>query len=340
MKKFMTLLGAIALAMGMSVMMTAPASATENDTEVCVPSEAWTETVEHEAVGTPTIEVDNPDYIAPTYEPAWTEHVPAVYTPAVGTPTIEVEVTNPDYVPAVEPTEGTPAVGEPTIQVEVNNPDYVEAWTEYKDHAAVTHVEYKFVHKFDFFHLNPKWKLDPNWNAEGNPNSKGWILVGERTVVDSEAWTETIQHPAVGTPTIWVTIDNPDYVPAVPATPGSDAVGTPTIIVTQDNPDYVAPTYVAAYDIVHPAVYTPPVGDKTIVIDNPDYVPARVEVIEHEAVECPTLPVEGEKPAPVQEEKPEVLASTGADLGALYTGGIVFGLGLLLMAPKIARKFR
>jgi hypothetical protein len=67
-----------------------------------------------------------------------------------------------------------------------------------------------------------------------------------------------------------------EVTPAVPAhratVPGADAVGEPTIQVKVANPDYVAPTYTPGFWDHVKAVYTPPVGEKTI--PNPDYEPA------------------------------------------------------------------
>lgn len=60
--------------------------------------------------------------------------------------------------------------------------------------------------------------------------------------VPAAAWTEVIEHPGVGTPTIEA--PNPDYVAEVPAIP---AQGNPTISVEVTNPDYV-PAKDAVYE--------------------------------------------------------------------------------------------
>jgi hypothetical protein len=173
---------------------------------------------------------------------AWTEVVPAV-----GEPTLTID--NPDYVPAW--TETIPASGELTITVE--NPDYVPAWTESVEHAAVlgTTYEWKSWNWSTF-------KYDYRWS----PTSPGtwWTKTGcTDSYVVTPAWTEYIEHPAVGEPTI--VIDNPNYVP------GSM--------------------------VEHPAV-----GEPTITIDNPEYIPE--SVIEHPAVTCegptPTDPPTTEPP--------------------------------------------
>ncbi|QUE25364.1 membrane protein [Microbacterium phage Fizzles] len=116
--------------------------------------------------------------------------------------------------------------------------------------------------------------------------------------VPSGDTTTVVVHPAVGTPTL--TVPNPEYVPAVPGTPGVPAIGEPTIEVENpayipavptipaqpaigeptkviDNPDYIAPTYTPGFWQDVPAVGTP-----TIIVQqpNPDYVPAVAEIPE------------------------------------------------------------
>lgn len=59
---------------------------------------------------------------------------------------------------------------------------------------------------------------------------------GGEVCTPSAAWTEVVEIPAVGEPTL--TVENPDYVPAVPGVP---AQGEPTISVEVSNPDYRAP---------------------------------------------------------------------------------------------------
>jgi hypothetical protein len=116
-----------------------------------------------------------------------------------------------ECVPQEAWTETIPAVGTPTI--EIDNPDYVQAWTEAVDHPAVTHVEYKWKSwNWSTFDYDYQWATtDPGrwWEPV---YEHGWPLVQKsRVVVDTEAWTEYIEHPAVGTPKI--TVPNPDYVP-------------------------------------------------------------------------------------------------------------------------------
>lgn len=145
-----------------------PASATPIEEE-CVPSEAWIEDVPditHPAVGTPTIIVENPDYvpavdpIPATYGTEWkyTKHgghgflwldndtYKYAFPDGTGTNTkpkgknvVYYERTQHtrqvELTPAVP---GVPAQGEPTIEIE--NPDYVPEWIEITpdiEHPAV-----------------------------------------------------------------------------------------------------------------------------------------------------------------------------------------------------------
>ncbi len=200
-----------------------------------------------------------------------------------------------------------------------------------------SHIEFEFVHKNENHPNSPRWERE-GWNADDNDNSKGWYSTGQtRTVIDVEA------QPAIGEPTIWVTVDNPDYV---------------------------APTYTPAHEVVHPPVYTPPVGKPTIVIDNPEYVAAWTEVIEHEAVVCPPVeepteePTEPEEPTtPATPEEPaaeepateepvtaslamtstdDMLAQTGADptvtVWGLTAGALAVALGTLSVVFGLRRR--
>lgn len=158
-----------ALLIAGGIALAAPASATQTPPTECVPADAWTEVINHPAVGEPTIP-------------------------------------NPAYVPEVI---------------------YV---------PAVTHTEYKFVHKSDIFALNPKWSADPEWNAETNPESVGWVKTEDtRQVIDVP---EVPGSPAVGQPTI----DNPEYVPAYDETIEHPAV------VCEEDPEPVVNTCPAYVD--------------------------------------------------------------------------------------------
>ena len=282
-------------------------------TEACTPSDAWTETIEHEAVGEPTIVIENPDYVPATEGYYTTED-------------------NPDYVPATD--------GYYTTE---DNPDYVPATpdtTETVHHDAVTHLEWKYTkhggYGFIWVNNNTFKYIDQYGNGSNSKPNKGWYYERTqhtRTVVDCEAWDEVITipgTPAQGEPTIQVWHD------------GTPAQGEPTIQVWHDG--------------------TPAQGEPTIEVENPEYIPAWTETIEHEAVVCPVDPTEPEPPVVVDPEpvppvielpplpepttdgvitavddtdQPEVLATTGSDSnpwivivgfavgGALVIGGVL-----------------
>lgn len=365
-----TIPGTIAATLAVGGLLLVPTAASAADVDafgICTPSEASTETIVHPAIGEPTlivenpdyipavdtipaqpaigeptIEIANPDYVAPTYTPGWTEHVPAAYTPAVGTPTIEVERENPDYVPAVP--ERTEVIHHEAETKVVHH----EAVTKY--HEEVSHTEYQW--KWWGYAQHGKTTWTDGTYPDHKPNSAPgeWRKNGNtKKVVDQEAWTETIKEAWDETV---VVKDAWDETVTIPGTP---AVGEPTIWVTIDNPDYVAPTYVPAHDIEHAPVYTPAVGtpkitvenpdyvaateeipgtpavgEPTLVVDNPEYVAERSEVIEHEAVVCPTDKPEAPKPqargAAAAADDTETLAQTGGGSDALWA---IAGLGMI-----------
>lgn len=183
--------------------------------------------------------VDNPNYVAPTYEPGYFETVPAQYTPAVGDKTIEV--TNPDYVPAT-----------PETSTVVH-------------HEAVTMTYWKYVKNGGY---GEKW-LDYNAGGKVKIDGHWYQSTGKsKQVTVTEAWDETIVTPGTpeqGTPTI--IIDNPDYVPAV-YTPAHEvwvepvytpAVGEPTLEQWVDG--------------------TEASGEPTLEVENAEYVPAWTEQV-------------------------------------------------------------
>lgn len=357
----LTVAGAL-LGTGLVAAAVAPASATVSYTgEVCVPSDERTETIEHPAVGEPTLVVGNPDYV-----PA-KPSVPAV--PAVGEPTLTID--NPDYVPAVPGTPGVPAVGEPTVEVE--NPDYVPGTDEIPGVPAQGEPTINVP--------NPAY-------VPAVPAIPAKPAVGEPTIVipnpDYVAPTYTPGYnkeipasytPAVGAPTITVEQENPDYVPATeeqvvadgfikwnwtapqkdkksptspppgegwhevghtndskgntPDTiihqghghgsyfyfqsvtktiPGTPAQGEPTIWVTIPNPDHVPASYIPAHTVWVPPVYTPPVGKPTITVDNPDYEPGTPEIPGTPAVGEPTIEIENPDYVPAVPGTPAVPA--------------------------------
>jgi len=86
------------------------------------------------------------------------------------------------------PSEGSPEVP-PTFEEVVVS----EAWTETIEHPAVVAVERKWVRVSPF--VEYRWAVDDPGKAWAPyPSSRHqWT----REVVVSEAWTETIEHPAV-----------------------------------------------------------------------------------------------------------------------------------------------
>ena len=147
--------------------------------ETCVPSEAWTEVIEHPAVGEPTLTIDNPEYV-----PA----VPGV--PAQGEPTISVEVSNPDYKPAV------PAV----TKTEYLYKQLVTGKTKWMDSKTWNPgLGWYYAHETRVV------EVTPGQPAQGTPTI--WVEQPNPYYVPAVP-----EIPAVGEPTI--VIDNPDYVPA------------------------------------------------------------------------------------------------------------------------------
>lgn len=194
----------------------------------------------------------------------------------------------------------------------------------------------------------------------------------EEVCTPSQAYTETIKHPAVGDPTL--TVENPDYVPAQPGEtvslwwnfspnnsqgplegepafpedargtwqgphsdggPGQDLTGT----FQQGNGNG---SWFHRETTVVPEI--PAVGEPTITVDNPDYVPASTETIEHEAVICeedPPVVVEPPAKPPVigDPEVPETVAVEKTGLaetgGSDKTGLIVFGVGTLALGSLL-----
>lgn len=265
---------ALALAFGV-VALPAAANAVE-----CVPADAYTEHIEHPAVGEPTIEVPNPD-----------------------------------YVPAVE---------------EVTEVVHHEAEFAYHDavvveHPAVTETQWKYTRHggpgFLWLSNNAHKYVD----GSGNPaNWKDWLFfpVYERTshtqeVTISEAWTETISE--AWTETVSEAWDE-------------------TVVVTEAQPAQ---------------------GEPTIIIDNPDYVAAWIEDVQHEAVVCDTPPAETPEPPSLNEKpstptaaspdeaqpvNPDELAVTGAGgtpwgytLGALGISAAALG-AILVYGAQAARR--
>ena len=305
-KKTLAAVGTAALLTG--GLLAAPAFAED---EVCTPSEAWTETIEHPAI------------------------------PAVGKPVIK----NPDYVPASTVEHpAVPAVGEPTIP----NPEYTPEWVETvvvtpgsPEVPAVTHTEWEFKH---FVTGKTKWKSDPNWNAEWNWESIGWFKTGAtKEVVDVpavpavEEVTKQVTHPAVGEPTI----PNPEYVAEIPAwTEEIPEQGKKFI----KNPDFVPAVDAWTETVEHEAVECPVTEEPT---EEPSEEPTTEEPVETPVVVVPApqptvnvtvTPTEVEKTTAVKDTKK---ADTGertelAETGSVLGTAAAISLGLLLLGGTFA----
>ena len=133
----------------------------------CIPQEAYTETVEHAAIGEPTVVIDNPDYVPAQperenmkgyYKWVWTapqkdKTPPTAPPPAQGWNRTGAEKAcdgEPDTIvhkgngngsyfyceSVIEVIPAKPEDGMP--QIEVENPDYVPAWTETVEHPGQT----------------------------------------------------------------------------------------------------------------------------------------------------------------------------------------------------------
>lgn len=372
------------LVAGLSFGIAAPATAdVTSSTSACIPSDASTvvtiipavgeptiqipnpdyvpavDTIPAQpAVGEPTIEIPNPDYVAPTYVAGYWKDVPASYTPAVGTPTITVTKPNPDYVPAVAEIP------------EVSHTDYVAKRyvVDVQHQDAVTKTQWRYVKNGGYGEVwldsnaEHKVKINGYWYER---TSKTRTVEVSPEVAEQGHWDEQTFHERPGAE--WTILSESKHVTQAYVA-GSPAQGSETIDVQEANPNYVPAKYTPATKVWVPPVYTPAVGTKTIVVDNPDYVPAteeipgtpavgeetltvvnpgytpeREEITEIPAVECPvvpTTPTTPEKPEPLPAANPvqiqRAAAVTQSDDTLAQTGlnalevGTAVGAGLVL----------
>ncbi|QGZ16770.1 hypothetical protein PBI_DEWDROP_123 [Microbacterium phage Dewdrop] len=153
---------------------------------------------------------------------------------AIGEPTLTVD--NPDYVPG---SPGKPAVGEPIIRVEKPNPDFKPATPDQTVEDGFMKWNWTGgpVASTPPAPPSPGWHQVGRTNdTKGSQHGVVHKGNGKGSYFYYERLTKVIPGtPAQGDPTVWVNVPNPDFVPAVPEVP---AVGTPTIEV--ENPDYVA----------------------------------------------------------------------------------------------------
>lgn len=180
----------------------------------CTPSEAYTETVKHPAVGEPTILVENPDYV-PATDGYFTEEVNPDYVPATdGYFTTEA---NPDYIPATDPV--TTLTGfmkwNWTKQGKHGSPDgpppgggWHQVGITNDSKGNTPDVIHKGNGKGSYFYYESVYETTPGTPAQGEPTIEVWHegtpAVGEPTV---QVWIEGT--PAQGTPL--VEVENPEY---------------------------------------------------------------------------------------------------------------------------------
>jgi hypothetical protein len=207
------LIGGLAIAAAVLCLVGAPAaaSATTPPPAECVPSEAWTEYIEHPAVGEPTVTIDNPDYQPGTdASTTWWNFAPNKdQGPLEGAPLFPLDERGTWEGPHTEggpgqdqegvyqqgggygswfyreTIPGTDPVGDPTI--EVPNPDYVAPWVEEIEHDAVT--------------------CDPEEPTTYTPSCTtvldSYVIEGDGVISVAGGWeSETISVPLAGVVTL------------------------------------------------------------------------------------------------------------------------------------------
>ena len=262
---------------------------------------------------------------------AWTEHVPG-WTETVHPERVE---TVPAWTETVRDawTERVLVTPAHTVEREVS-PAYEktvvdrEAWVETIDHPAETHtVEHPAVTETHWVFRQKNGNGERTVTDQSSFPGNGWVLVREEqvvvraaeveTVVDREAWTETIPHEAethverydavtetVEVPEEWAFVDHPAETVTHPARTITHAA------VTIDHP---------ARTIEHPAVVEEVPGD-----------PGAASCV---AAADPADPADPAVPASA------VLAATGSDAAGLAAGALgAVGLGLVALgAAHLAR---
>lgn len=204
------------------------ASANTYGGETCTPSEAWTEVIEHPAVGDPTLTVPNPDY------------VPAV-------PAVTTVVNHPAETKVVEhAAEGYTEYHFAKFTRERTRTLSIYGWGAWSDYGSwskyspETHTSWQtstnalgspqFHSSGDRNWGTVQWERQ--WQAQYDGQSR-WHetkAAWSETVVTKPAWDETVivtpEVPAVGEPT--KQIPNPDYVEAWTENVEHEAVTCPT----------------------------------------------------------------------------------------------------------------
>jgi len=357
MKKLITGGAASLIAVGGLAFGVVPAQAATTDANVCTPSDAYTETIAHPAVGEQTITVANPAYVAPVEE---VSHV--VHHDAVGSETIVVD--NPDYVPAVPPTDEVPAVGEPTVEVTVDNPDYVAPtytpgyWQhvdavytpavgdktitvpnpdyvpatpgtpEVPEQSHIVHHDAEYVHHDAVTHTEYHF-------AKFTETRSGKKVHGDVQYGDWSAWTEWSPE----THTSWQLTTDPLGQPEFHASwtegYGKDKVyyerywqarfdGQTKTVTDKDAWDekvkdaWDEKVIDQAYVPAVPG--TPAVGEPTKVIDNPDYIPASYVAAHDEWVPPVYTPPVGAPTIVVTQDNPDYVPAIPATPGSPAVG--------------------
>lgn len=208
----------LALVVGISAILGVGAAAPAMATETCVPSDAWVEHIPHEAVGEPTLTIDNPDYVPAV--PDTTTIVHHEGTPDVTTVTGYMKWTwNGSYKgepQAAPPADGWNQVGI-TSDTKGSTPDTIL-------HQGNGHGSY-----FYFETVTETTPGDPAWDE--TVVTPGTPAIGEPTlVIDNPdykaAWVEDVNHDAVTCPC--PPTDEPTTPPTdEPTTPPTDTPSTP-----------------------------------------------------------------------------------------------------------------
>lgn len=310
---------AFAVALTTALLVPTVASATE----VCVPKDAWTETVEHPAVGTPTITIDNPDYVPATEGYYTTEENPD-YVPATPDQTVADGFMKWNWTGAKVGPQGQipPAAG--WHQVGVTN-DSKGATPDTIIHQGNGHKSY--------FYFQSLYKVIPGTPAQGEPTIEVWHdgtpAIGEPTIEVENPdyvapWTETIQHEAV--------VCEPE-IPVQPA----DKTGTEfrsdapicvqpldgTALVTTEYRDWIEPQdqWNAETWSWGPGerIYTAWEWGSTVYVDEASCVPTEVKPEPKPVVK----PVSHEKPEPKKATSDELALTGGSTTDGLVVGGVI-----------------
>lgn len=227
------------------VPLTAVAASATYDGEVCTPTEASTEYIEHPAVGEPTLTIPNPDYQPPVEEQSHIVNHPAVtevvHHPAE-TKVVEHEAeTHTEY-------HFAKFTRERTREKESRGWGEWSGYGEWSKYSPETHTSWELG-------TNPIGS--PQFHSSGNHGKnvqweRQWQAMYDgqtRVIVDKEAWTETVTVKEAWDETVVIKEAWDEKIIDVP---GKPAVGEPTLTVP--NPDYEEAW---TETVEHPAVTCP-----------------------------------------------------------------------------------